>query len=126
MKKTLVRLALVGFAPLLAACPQNPLEDTACTMEARTAVQVEMRDARTGAALKGPATLTVRDGAFVETAEIPEEFSSMGIAHERAGVYVVTVKKAGYRDWTRADVAVKRGECHVETATLRAELEPAT
>ena len=126
MKKTLVRLALVGLAPLLAACPQNPLEDTVCTMEARTAVQVEMRDARTGAALNGPATLTVRDGAFVETVEIPAEFSSMGIAHERAGVYVVTVRKAGYRDWTRADVSVKRDQCHVQTATLRAELEPAT
>ena len=126
MKKTLVRLAVVGFAPLLAACPQNPLEDTVCTMEARSAVLVEMRDSRTGAALTGPATLTVRDGAFVETAEIPAEFSSMGIAHERAGVYVVTVRKAGYRDWTRADVAVKSDECHVQTAIVRADLVPAT
>jgi len=126
MKKTLVRLGLVALAPLLAACPQNPLDDTACTMEARTAVQVEMRDARTGAALNGPATLTVRDGAFVETVEIPAEFASMGVAHERAGVYVVTVEKAGYRAWTRADVAVKRGECHVQTANLRAELVPVT
>ncbi len=126
MKKTLVRLGLVALVPLLAACPQNPLEDTVCTMEARTAVQVEMRHAQTGAALAGPATLTVRDGAFVETVEIPAEFSSMGIAHERAGVYVVTVRKAGYRDWTRADVSVKRGECHVETANLRADLVPAT
>ncbi|HEU0076181.1 MAG TPA: hypothetical protein VFQ76_00955 [Longimicrobiaceae bacterium] len=126
MKKTLVRLGLVALAPLLAACPQNPLEDTVCTMEARSAVTVELRDARTGAALTGPATMTVRDGAFVETAEIPAEFSSMGVAHERAGVYVVTVKKAGYRDWTRADVAVKSDECHVQTAVLRAELEPTT
>ncbi|MEW5929825.1 MAG: hypothetical protein AB1941_20410 [Gemmatimonadota bacterium] len=126
MRTGLVRLAAVAFLPLLAACPQNPLDDTACTMEARSAVSVEMRDARTGAALTGPATLTVRDGAFVETVEIPAEFSTMGVAHERAGVYVVTVRKAGYRDWTRADVAVKRGECHVRTAVLRAELEPAT
>lgn len=126
MKKTLVRLGLVALAPLLAACPQNPMEDRVCTLEARSAVTVELRDARTGAALTGPATMTVRDGAFVETAEFPAEISTMGVAHERAGVYVVTVKKAGYRDWTRADVAVKSDECHVQTAVLRAELEPAS
>ena len=125
MKNSFVRLALVAFAPLLAACPQNPLEDTVCTLEARSAVTVEMRDARTGAALSGPATLTVRDGAFTETVQIPAEFTSMGVAHERAGVYVVTVSKPGYRDWTRTDVSVKRGECHVETAVLRADLVPA-
>jgi hypothetical protein len=125
MKNSFVRLALVAFAPLLAACPQNPLEDTVCTLEARSAVTVEMRDARTGAALTGPATLTVRDGAFTETVEIPAEFTSMGVAHERAGVYVVTLRKAGYRDWTRADVSVKRDECHVQTAVLRADLVPA-
>lgn len=125
MKNSFVRLALVAFTPLLAACPQNPLEDTVCTMEARSAVTVEMRDSRTGAALSGPATLTVRDGAFTETVQIPAEFTSMGVAHERAGVYVVTVSKPGYRDWTRADVSVKRGECHVETAVLRADLVPA-
>ena len=126
MKRSFVRIAAVAFMPLLAACPQNPLEDTVCTLEARSAITVEMRDARTGAPLTGPATLTVRDGAFVETAEFPAELSSIGVAHERAGVYVVTVKKAGYRDWTRADVAVKSDECHVRTAVLRADLEPAS
>jgi hypothetical protein len=126
MRTGFVRLAAVAFVPLLAACPQNPMEDTVCTMEARSAITVEMRDARTGAALTGPATLTVRDGAFVETAEFPAELSSIGVAHERAGVYVVTVKKAGYRDWTRADVAVRSDECHVQTAVLRAELQPAS
>ena len=97
MKNSFVRLALVALFPLLAACPQNPLEDTVCTLEARSAV----------------------------TVEIPAEFTSMGVAHERAGVYVVTLRKAGYRDWTRADVSVKRDECHVQTAVLRADLVPA-
>lgn len=126
MRTGFVRLAAVALVPLLAACPQNPMEDTVCTLEARSAVTVELRDARSGAALTGPATLTVRDGAFVETAEFPAELSTIGVAHERAGVYVVTVKKAGYRDWTRADVAVKSDECHVQTAVLRAELQPAS
>lgn len=126
MKNRFVRLAVVALVPLLAACPRNPLEDTVCTMEARPAVTVELRDARTGAALTGPATVIVRDGAFADTTEISADFSSMGVAHERAGVYVVTVKKAGYRDWTRADVAVERDECHVRTALVRAELAPAT
>lgn len=126
MRTGFVRLAAVAFMPLLAACPQNPLEDTVCTMEARSAISVEMRDARTGAALTGPATLTVRDGAFVETTEIPAGLTGFGVAHERAGVYVVTIRKDGYRDWTRADVAVKRDECHVQTVVLRAALEPAS
>lgn len=126
MRTGFVRLAAVAFLPLLAACPQNPMEDTVCTMEARSAISVEMRDARTGAALTGPATLVVRDGAFVETAEIPAGLTGFGAAYERAGVYVVTIRKAGYRDWTRADVAVKSDECHVQTVVLRAALEPAS
>lgn len=124
MRTRFVRMAAVAFLPLLAACPQNPLDDTACTMEARPAVTVEMRDALTGAALTGPGTLTVRDGAFVETVEIAPGHSITGAAHERPGVYAVTVRKMGYRDWTRADVPVEDGKCHVETAKLRAELEP--
>ena len=123
--KSFVRIAAVALAPLLAGCPGNPLEDTVCTQEARSAVSVELRDARTGAALTGPATLTVREGAFVETAEFPADLSSIGVAHERAGVYVVTVSKPGYREWTRAGVSVTRDECHVKTAVLRADLEPA-
>lgn len=118
------RLAAVVLLPVLAACP-NPMDGGVCTTEARTAVSVEMRDGRTGAALTGPATLAVREGAFSDSAEIPAGHSTAGVAYERAGVYVVTVKKEGYVDWTRANVAVRRGECHVETVRLEALLEPA-
>lgn len=125
MKRIQALALLAAAVPLLAGCPGNPLEGTVCTMEARSAVQVEMRDARTGAVLTGPATLTVREGSFAETVEIPANFTSMGVAHERSGVYEVTLTKPGYREWRARDVRVEKDECHVKTARLEARLEPA-
>ncbi len=118
------RLAVAALVPLLAACAGRQ-GDVVCTLEARSAVTVELHDARTGAALTGPATVVARAGSYADTASIPEDMSSTGLAYERAGLYEVTVRKSGYRDWTRQDVAVTRDECHVRTVQLRADLEPA-
>jgi hypothetical protein len=116
-----------GAAALLAlaGCGNLPI-GTDCTTDVRPAVAVELRDARTGAALTAPATAVARDGAFVDSAEVRAGESSARLAQERPGVYDVTVRKAGYREWKRTGVRARDGECHVRTVRLDANLEPAT
>ena len=113
-----------ALLPLLAACG-NPLMGRECTTDVKPAVSVRIQDARSGAALTGPATAVARDGAFADTAEVDPGDSWARLAQERAGVYDVTVRKAGYREWTRTGVRARDGECHVRTAELVAELAPA-
>jgi hypothetical protein len=119
------RLAAAALLTLLAACG-NPLAGRECTTDVHPAVSVQIRDARTGSLLAGPATAVAREGAFADSSEIRAGESEARLALERPGVYAVTVRKAGYRDWTRTGVRARDGQCHVRTAQLRAELEPAT
>lgn len=108
------------FAALLAA-PLGACEGfTACTDEARPALDVTVTSAATGAPLV--ATVVVRDGAFADSMSTagPYFYSLL----ERAGTYDVTVRAAGYATWTRPDVRVTKDQCHVKTAHLDARLTP--
>lgn len=119
------RFTLAALLPLLAACG-SPLMGRECTTDVKPAVSVRIRDARSGAALTGPGMAIARDGAFADTAEITAYDPSARLALERPGVYEVSVRKAGYREWTRSGVRARDGECHVRTAEIVAELEPAS
>lgn len=120
------RVALASaLLPLLGACT-DLLAGRECTTDVHPAVSVQIRDARTGSLLTGPATAVARDGAFADSSEVRTGESEARLALERPGVYEVTVRKAGYREWTRTGVRARDGECHVRTAQLRAELEPAS
>jgi len=44
-------------------------------------------------------------------------------AGERPGVYGVIVTATGFEPWTRSNVVVDQGVCHVEPVELTAELE---
>jgi hypothetical protein len=69
--------------------------------------------------------ITVRDGAYTQTVTSAEGYPGpYGLAHERAGVYTVTVQQDGYANWTRNDVTVTHDECHVRTVQLTALLQP--
>jgi hypothetical protein len=118
-------IVVPALAALLAAgCSELIGGD--CTTDVRPAVAVQLRDARTGAILAGPATAVARDGAFADSVQVGALDSEAWLAQERPGVYDVTVRKAGYREWTRTGVRVRDGECHVRTVHLVAELAPAT
>lgn len=46
------------------------------------------------------------------------------LAYEKPGTYAVTVEQTGYRLWTRGNVPVTRDECHVQTVSLTAPIQP--
>ena len=95
------------------------------------AVSVAVRDAATGAWL--PATVVATDGSFQEVLSpgpgmpgVAAPPSYYGVA-ERTGTYQVSVNTPGYRLWTRQNVAVTRGaDCHVQTASVVALLDPSS
>jgi len=41
-----------------------------------------------------------------------------------AGVFEVVVERTGYRPWSRANVRIRQGRCHVKTVSLTALLQP--
>jgi len=102
-----------------------------CTFEARAGINLQVRDATTGAPAACGATGEIREGDLVELvtlsetrcATFPDSLSFAG-AWERAGTYTVVVKKPGYQDWVKEEVVVMEGACHVQTVTLQANLEP--
>lgn len=117
----------VLLSGLMALGGCNGLLPTACTMEARFAVQVRVLDAATGAPAAEGAKLVVREGAYADSTTGFPGTAEIAAGIEETGTFDVLVRKAGYRDWTRQDVRVTRaGSCDkVQTARLTAELERA-
>lgn len=132
MKNAIRSAALAALVPLLAACPENPFEDVVCTMEARPALHVVAHDARTGTPLNGGYTVVARTGSLVDSVTVPENAPhwdpawGASLAHEQAGRYEVTVRRAGYAEWKRSGIEVERDECHVRTVRVDAQLQPAS
>ena len=115
----------------IAACDLLPGTDpVVCPAAISRAIEVEVRDAVSGAPAAADAVGTARDGSFVEVLQVvgwtgapaDETALLLGGVNERAGTYTVTVDKAGYERWERASINVRRSICGVETARLEARL----
>jgi hypothetical protein len=127
---------VVAFALLLvlASCgdPIFGHRDTiVCTQQYAYGIAVYVKDSLTGAWAGSGATLVNRDAQYADSSTVPlnrADLDSLPLlgAGERAGVYLVTVRKAGYVDWVRRDVRVSANECHVISVTLTARLSRPT
>jgi len=126
------------LAPLLSATILGMLvgcsaltDPVVCTLEARPSISVFVRDSLSNQPIASGATLILTDGSFVDSTVVPAgepEWDPYPVttprSYERPGRYHVTVRRAGYSEWTRANVVVQRDECHVRTVTLTARLLP--
>lgn len=74
------------------------------------------------------AILIARSGAYVDSVgpRTPDALGwlSLSAAMERSGMYDLTVRAPGYREWTRADVRVTDDGCHVDPVAVTARLRP--
>jgi hypothetical protein len=125
MKRLATRFLLVLLPLGSSSC--DILGPTVCTTEAVPAIIVEVRDAGTQAPAANGATGYARDGdveVVLENWDPQEDALTLVGAYERAGTYSVTVEKPGYQSWKQGAVVVTRGECHVRTARLTANLQP--
>ena len=126
MKGAVLAVLLVS----LASC-RNPFvahdDLIVCTMQFSFGLNVYVKDSLTGAWAASGATLVSRDAQYADSSSVPSNRSDLDSlpllgAGERAGVYLVTVRKAGYVDWVQRDVRVTADECHVNSVKLTARL----
>lgn len=111
-----ILMSVLTVALLATACADASL---VCTTELRTSLVVDVVDAQTGApAAAGAVVLlrsaTVRDS--IRVAATPEnQLTAYVWTEDRApaGVYLVTVRKDGYREWTQDHVEIPGNRCHV-------------
>lgn len=112
---------------LVACCLAQPacLSDPGdCTTDLRWGLRVTVRNAETGAPAGLGAIVTATDGAHLETLQPFADSLSFFGAAERPGSYDVRVSRAGFEPWSRQDVKVRDGGCHVVTTDLDVRLEP--
>jgi len=123
-------LVLVAAAVALAGCDSiTGLFSGDCTTILVPAVSVTILDSVTGFGIEPGATVRARDGSFVDSVVVTSDTTNnppydlaIGLAYERAGVYQVSVSRAGYLDWSASNIRVKKSGCHVGTAKLVARL----
>lgn len=114
------------LAAVIVACQAcSSPSGVVCTQELRAAISVTVRDSATNAPSSRDATVTVKDGAYTNAGVVPAGSASpLGLAHEREGIYTITVDQAGSRQWQRTGVVVTRNVCHVQTVEALARLQP--
>lgn len=118
---TRIILVLTSIATT-AACSQTT--ETVCTLEARPALTVDVRDSVTNANAANGARIIAQSGTFADTVDVvgDGEFPA-ALAYEQAGVYVVTVEKEGYQSWSQDGIQVGQDACHVITVNVAARLQ---
>jgi hypothetical protein len=106
-------LALCGFA---VACAEDN-----CTSIEQPAISLEIRDSVSNEIVSLGATAVLRDGAYVDSATFTVNLVA-ALGFDRAGVYLLTVRKPEYVDWTRSGILVEEDECGPRTVSVVARL----
>ena len=135
-----MRSSLVCILAVAVGCrmspgvPEKPVPsrvtlEPLCTTDIAPGLIVEIRDARSGRWIADSATVTARDGNFVDTLRAGAIVRDGSMrdrygAYERPGTYALEVQRPGYRRWRASGVVLTKGACHVSTEVLHADLEP--
>lgn len=115
-------LVVALLAPALGCAA---ITERVCTADFRFGISLSVRDSITRAPIGRGSLITLQSGAAVDTVKETSTFDGpYGLAGERAGVFAITIDKAGYRRWSRTGVQVTAGECHVNGVAVEALLQP--
>jgi len=122
-------MVVFSFVLLLSGCGEGE-EAIVCTANIEPGIVVETRDANTDAPLAENAIVVITANDYVETLivsefEGPDSSSALAVAGalERPGLYDINLTLAGYDDWSRLNVEITSGTCHVNTVRFTARLE---
>jgi len=117
-----VLLATIAVVGGLGACE----EATVCRPAFFHPIEIEVRDASTGAHIARGAVGTIQDGDFVSPLMLPNPESELYlVAAGGPGIYDVRIQKEGYLDWEKRRVFVTDAGCgQPRTVFLKAELTP--
>ncbi len=121
----LLRLAPFVVGALLAGACLDVTNPNPCAPGGIYGLTLAVRDSVTGLPAAADASGVVRDGSYEEVLSgIFGNILHLVGAVERAGVYDITITKAGYQEWTRAGVSVVAGVCHVTPVVVDVLLQP--
>jgi len=127
MNKYIV-LALLN-ASLFACGNEDHQEGNACTTSIEPGIVVEVRDAISDAPLAEHANVIISDGEYQETLTVnafegldSSSAYSLAGAYERPGMYDIDLSLSGYESWSRSQVEVEPGICHVNTVKFTVRL----
>ncbi|MDX2263004.1 MAG: hypothetical protein SFU84_15025 [Gemmatimonadales bacterium] len=99
-----------------------------CSDIAKFGVNVEVIDAVSRQRIPEGVRGAVIEGDHVDSLRVFRDLegriSSLAGAVERPGTYRVELVATGYQPWTRSDVRVAQGACHVEPVSIQAEMVP--
>ena len=113
------------LATLGAGCSEATPTTVNCVDIGVLGIVVRTFDAGTGAPVTVNGTAAAVDGSYREET-VGYSFQGGAVAYsfavERAGRYRVTISVPGYQVWSRDNVNVRQGVCHVETVRIDAQL----
>jgi hypothetical protein len=110
-----------GGRELVDSIPVSVPSGIACTADFRFGLNLTLTDSTTGALVTTSADIRAEDAGFVDEVR-GLQGGRWWTAGERAGTYRLTVRAAGYRDWTRSGIVIGRDVCHVIPVAVTAKL----
>lgn len=131
MRNTVSRIPIAILLVAASACSHESTDPdvvVTCDASLRSGINIAVVDSLTGAGLLAGATIRAVDGPFRDSLIIAANRAdlnsvALGLVWERAGTYVVSVQRVGYQTWTRSNIEVTRGTCHVLPVNLTARLQ---
>ena len=123
-------MGALGGALVACESVEEPADAGAiCSTEVRPAIEVRVVDSLSGAPLNGATSLILLDGTFRDSVRTPSDAATnylrgTAASAERAGTYLVRVRRSGYATWERVNVRVTADVCHVQTVELEVRLRP--
>lgn len=116
-------------ACVLAATACSDFLGSGCETMIYHAVEVQVRDARTGRAIAAGARGEIVDGDYVDTLRAAsgtaDTLFSLAAGLGRRGFYTVRLRHDGYVPWEQQGVRASADRCGVRTTRLTARLAPA-
>jgi hypothetical protein len=99
-------------------------DGTACTLEARAGITVDVRDSASNTPAGKGSRIIAQEGAVADTSQ-QTLFGDgpYGLVYERAGTYTLSVTQNGYQPWIKTGVQVTKGSCHVNGVAITARLQ---
>jgi len=109
---------------------QSASEPETCVSGAVQGIRLRVVDATTGADAPFRDLLAIAvDGSYRDTLHLAQVTAAPPLqywylAAERDGRYAVSVEAQGYQPWSKADVAITRNGCELESVWLTVPLQP--
>jgi len=124
--------ATLALLVTAASCGILSPEDPVCVSIPVSGLVIFVQDSATGAWIASDAHFIARSGSYVDSSTHPESRYPRAdslptlAASQHPGIFRVTVRKVGYRDWTRSGIWVRTNRCgNPRTVTLTARMQRA-